>query len=34
MKDYNDERPHQSLGKLPPAMCRRKPENSSVEVSQ
>ena len=34
MKDYNDERLHESLGKLPSAMYRRKPKNSSVEVSQ
>jgi putative transposase len=34
MMDYNDERPDESLGKLPPAMYRRELENSSVEVSQ
>jgi putative transposase len=34
MMDYNEERPHDSLGKLPPAMYRRKLENSSLEVSQ
>ena len=34
MMDYNEERPHDSLGKLPPAMYRQKLENSSLEVSQ
>jgi putative transposase len=34
MMGYNEERPHDSLGKLPPAMYRRKLENSSLEVSQ
>lgn len=32
--DYNDERPHESLGKLPPSLYRQKLENSSLEVSQ
>ena len=32
--DYNEERPHDSLGKLPPAMYRQKLENSSLELSQ
>ena len=31
--DYNDERPHESLGYLPPSEYRRKLENSSLEVS-
>jgi hypothetical protein len=34
MMDYNEERPHAGLCKLPPAMYRRKLENSSLEVSQ
>ena len=34
MMDYNEERPHDSLGKLPPAMYRQKLENSSLELSQ
>lgn len=34
MMDYNEERPHESLGKLPPAVYRQKLENSSLEVSQ
>lgn len=34
MMDYNEERPHESLGKLPPAMYRQKLENSSLGVSQ
>lgn len=33
MMDYNDERPHESLGDLPPAVYRRKMENSNLEVS-
>ena len=32
-EDYNNERPHDSLGKLPPAVYRQKLENSSLEVS-
>jgi putative transposase len=32
MMDYNEERPHDSLGKLPPAMYRQKLENSSLEL--
>ena len=32
--DYNDERPHESLGKLPPSLYRQELENSSLEVSQ
>ena len=32
--DYNDERPHESLGHLPPSVYRQKLENSSLEVSQ
>lgn len=31
--DYNDERPHESLGHLPPSIYRQKLENSSVAVS-
>jgi len=31
--DYNDERPHDSLGKLPPSVYRQKLENSSFELS-
>jgi len=31
--DYNDERPHESLGHLPPSVYRQKLENSSLEVS-
>lgn len=31
--DYNDERPHESLGNLPPSEYRQKLENSSLEVS-
>ena len=34
MLDYNEERPHDSLGNLPPAIYRRKVENSSLELSQ
>ncbi len=34
MMDYNDERPHESLGKLPPAMYHQILENSSLELSQ
>lgn len=34
MIDYNEERPHDSLGKLPPAMYRQKLENSSLDLSQ
>ncbi len=32
--DYNDERPHESLGDLPPSVYRRKLENSSLRLSQ
>ncbi len=32
--DYNEQRPHESLGNLPPAVYRAKLENSSLEVSQ
>ena len=31
--DYNDERPHESLGHLPPSVYRQKLENSSLAVS-
>ena len=31
--DYNDERPHESLGDLPPAVYRAKMENSNLGVS-
>lgn len=31
--DYNDERPHESLGDLPPAVYRTKVENSNLELS-
>jgi len=34
MLDYNDERPHDSLNKLPPAVYRQKLENSSLELSR
>ena len=34
MMDNNEERPHDSLGKLPPAMYRQKLANSSLAVSQ
>ncbi len=33
MLDYNDERPHDSLGKLPPAIYRQRLENSSFPLS-
>lgn len=33
MLDYNHERTHDSLGKLPPAIYRQQPENSSLELS-
>jgi putative transposase len=33
MLDYNDERPHESLGDLPPAVYRAKMENSNLELS-
>ncbi len=36
MTEYNEERPHDSLGRIPPAMFRRraeKLENSSLELS-
>ncbi len=32
-QDYNNERPHDSLGKLTPVMYRQKLENSSLELS-
>lgn len=31
--DYNDERPHESLGNLPPSVYRQKLENSTLELS-
>ena len=34
MLDYNDERPHDSLGNLPPSVYRQTLENSSLELSQ
>ncbi len=33
MLDYNDERPHESLGDLPPAVYRAKMENSNLAMS-
>lgn len=33
MLDYNDERPHESLGDLPPAVYRAKVENSNLALS-
>lgn len=33
MLDYNDERPHESLGDLPPAVYRAKLENSNLVLS-
>ena len=30
MLDYNDERPHESLGDIPPAVYRQQLENSSL----
>lgn len=33
MLDYNDERPHESLGDLPPAIFRKQLENSKLQVS-
>ncbi|PCK32821.1 integrase core domain-containing protein, partial [Pseudoalteromonas piscicida] len=30
--DYNEERTHESIGNLPPAIYRTKLENSSLEV--
>lgn len=33
MLDYNDERPHESLDDLPPAVYRAKVENSNLELS-
>jgi putative transposase len=33
MLDYNDERPHESLGDLPPAVYRAKMENSNLVLS-
>lgn len=32
--DYNDERPHESLGNLPPSEYRQKLENSNLHLSQ
>lgn len=32
--DYNEQRPHESLGNLPPAIYRAKLENSRLELSQ
>ena len=32
--DYNDERPHESLGNLPPSVYRQKLENSNLPASQ
>ena len=32
--DYNDERPHESLGDIPPTVYREKLENSTLELSQ
>ena len=32
--DYSDERPHESLGNLPPSVYRQKLENSNLPVSQ
>lgn len=34
MLDYNDERPHESLGDIPPAIYRKQLENSSLDMSQ
>lgn len=34
MLDYNDERPHESLGGLPPAVYRTTVESSSLELSR
>ena len=34
MLDYNDERPHDSLGNLPPSVYRQTLEDSSLELSQ
>lgn len=31
--DYNDERPHESLGNLPPSVYRQKLENSNSGLS-
>ncbi len=33
MLDYNDERPHESLGDISPAVYRQKVENSSLGLS-
>ena len=33
MLDYNEERPHDSLGDMPPAVYRQKLENSTFELS-
>ncbi|MEQ3634869.1 MAG: transposase, partial [Thalassolituus sp.] len=33
MLDYNDERSHESLGDIPPAVYRQKVENSSLGLS-
>ena len=32
--DYNDERPHESLGDIPPSVYRKMVENSTLELSQ
>ena len=32
--DYNDERPHESLGHIPPTVYRKNVENSTLELSQ
>ena len=32
--DYNDERPHESLGDIPPTVYRQMVENSTLELSQ
>jgi putative transposase len=34
MLDYNEERPHESLGDLPPAVYRQQMENSSLDLYQ
>ena len=31
--DYNDERPHESLGDIPPTVYRKMLENSTLELS-
>lgn len=32
--EYNEERPHDSLGKIPPAMFRRQVENARISTSE